>query len=192
MNMKGRESGMPDEAYWASFFNTEAALDRLLGASVTGNLIEFGCGYGTFTVPAARRTSGLIAALDIEAEMIDGVRRKASALELHNIRAEVRDFVAQGAGVASRSQAHAMIFNLLHLEQPVALLREACRTLQSGGVLSVIHWRSDIPTPRGPSLTIRPTPGQCREWMLEAGFQAIEAVDLRDCCPFHFGLLARR
>jgi hypothetical protein len=85
-----------------------------------------------------------------------------------------------------------MIFNLLHLEQPVDLLREAYRTLQDGGVLSVIHWRSDIPTPRGPSLAIRPTPEQCREWMAEAGFRAIESVDLQSCCPFHFGLLARR
>lgn len=192
MNMKGRESGMPDEAYWASFFEADAAVDRLLGLSVEGNVIEFGCGYGSFTVPAARRTAGAVTALDIEPEMVDCVRRKAVACNLSNIQAEVRDFVAHGTGVATGSQAHAMIFNLLHLEQPVALLREAYRTLQDGGVLSVIHWRSDIPTPRGPSLAIRPTPEQCRIWMAQAGFRAIESVDLQNCCPFHFGLLARR
>lgn len=192
MSMKGRESGMPDEAYWASFFEADAAVDRLLGLSVEGNVIEFGCGYGSFTVPAARRTAGYVTALDIELEMVDCVRQKAVACNLSNIQAEVRDFVAHGTGVATGSQAHAMIFNLLHLERPVSLLREAYRTLQDGGVLSVIHWRSDIPTPRGPSLAIRPTPEQCREWMAEAGFRAIESVDLQNCCPFHFGLLARR
>lgn len=192
MTKKGRESGMPDEAYWASFFEAEVAIERLFGTTVPGNVIEFGCGYGSFTVPAARRTTGRVIALDIEPEMVDCVRQKSSALDLPNIQADVRDFVAQGTGVDSGSQAHAMIFNLLHLEHPVALLREAYRTLQNGGVLSVIHWRSDIPTPRGPSLTIRPTPEQCREWMTEAGFQAIESVDLQDCCPFHFGLLAKR
>ncbi len=190
--MKGRESGMPDEAYWASFFEAEATIDRLLGALVEGNVIEFGCGYGSFTVPAARRTTGTLSALDIEPEMVDCVRQKAIAFELSNIRAEVRDFVARGTGVAAASQAHAMIFNLLHLEQPVSLLREAYRTLQDGGVISVIHWRRDIPTPRGPSLAIRPTPEQCREWMAAAGFHSIESVDLQTCCPFHFGLLARR
>ena len=190
--MKGRESGMPDETYWASFFDADAALEKLLGSRVDGNVIEFGCGYGSFTVPAARRAAGYVTALDIEPEMVDCVRQKATACNLTNIQAEVRDFVTHGTGVATASQVHAMIFNLLHLEQPVSLLREAYRTLQDGGVLSVIHWRSDIPTPRGPSLAIRPTPEQCRMWMAEAGFHAIESVDLQSCCPFHFGLLARR
>ncbi|MDO8731525.1 MAG: class I SAM-dependent methyltransferase [Actinomycetota bacterium] len=190
--MKGRESGMPDEAYWASFFEAEIAVDRLIESVVDGNVIEFGCGYGSFTVSAARRTTGQVIALDIEPKMVEIVRQKAATLNLPNIQAEVRDFVAHGTGVATGSQAHAMIFNLLHLEQPVALLREAYRTLQDGGALSVIHWRSDIQTPRGPSLEIRPTPEQCRMWMAEAGFRAIESVDLQSCCPFHFGLLARR
>ena len=43
MNMKGRESGMPDESYWASFFEAEVAIDRLLGLAAKGNVIEFGC-----------------------------------------------------------------------------------------------------------------------------------------------------
>ncbi|MBA3059620.1 MAG: class I SAM-dependent methyltransferase [Gammaproteobacteria bacterium] len=190
--MKGRESGMPDEAHWASFFNTEAATEQLLGTKVHGNVIEFGCGYGSFTVPAARRTTGRVTALDIDLEMVGCVRQKALTYDLPNIQADVRDFVANGTGVDAGSQTHAMIFNLLHLEHPVNLLREAYRTLQDGGVLSVIHWRSDIQTPRGPSLAIRPTPEQCRGWMTEAGFRAIESVDLQNSCPFHFGLLARR
>lgn len=192
MSMKGRESGMPDEAYWASFFEAEVAIDKLLGPAVQGNVIEFGCGYGSFTVPTARRTTGHVIAQDIEPEMIACVREKAITYALPNIQAVVRDFVAQGTGVDSGSQAHAMIFNLLHLEQPISLLREAYRTLQDGGVLSVIHWRTDITTPRGPSLEIRPTPEQCKEWIAEAGFHTIESVDLQTCCPFHFGLLARR
>lgn len=191
--MKIRESGMPDEARWASFFDCEAAVGKLFGAAeVQGDVIEFGCGYGSFTVPAARRTSGLVTALDIEPEMIAAVRGKAASLGLYNIRAELRDFIADGAGVDAGSQAHAMIFNLLHLARPEELLREAHRILQDGGVLSVMHWRNDIPTPRGPPLEIRPTPEQCRQWMADAGFHAVESVDLQHACPFHFGLIGRR
>jgi ubiquinone/menaquinone biosynthesis C-methylase UbiE len=190
--MKARESGMPDEAHWASFFKPELAIDKLLGAAVTGNVIEFGCGYGSFTVPVAQRTQGRVTALDIEPEMIEYVRHKAVALDLPNIRAELRDFVEHGSGVDAGSQAHAMIYNLLHLEHPVALLSEALRTLQDGGSISVMHWRSDIPTPRGPSLTIRPTPEQCRTWLEEAGFHTVECIDLKSSCPFHFGLLGMR
>ncbi len=191
--MKIRESGMPDEARWASFFDCTVAIDKLLGAAgVQGGVIEFGCGYGSFTVPAARRTTGIVSALDIEPEMVAVVRQKAARFDVHNIRAEARDFLVDGSGVDTGSQAHAMIFNLLHLAQPVNLLREAWRTLQDGGVLSVMHWRSDIPTPRGPPLEMRPTLGQCRQWMSDAGFGSVAAVDLQACCPFHFGLLARK
>jgi SAM-dependent methyltransferase len=191
--MKGRESGMPEEAYWASFFDPEAALDQLLVlGNALGHTVEFGCGFGTFTLPAARRTTGIVTAFDIEPEMVEAVRQKADIARIDNIRPVVRDFVADGTGLKSASQAHAMIFNLLHLENPVALLREAHRVLGAGGVLSVIHWRSDIDTPRGPPLAIRPTPAHCRAWMAEAGFGDIREIDLQTCCPYHFGILAAR
>jgi ubiquinone/menaquinone biosynthesis C-methylase UbiE len=191
--MKGRESGMPDEAYWASFFDPEGILDRLL---VSGggcyNLVEFGCGYGTFSLPAAKRTPGMVTALDIEPAMVELVAARATSEGLPNVRAELRDFVAHGTGVSDGSQGHAMVFNLLHLEDPLALLSEAYRTLQPGGILSVIHWRSDIETPRGPPLAIRPRPEQCAAWLAEAGFDSVVQVDLGPSAPYHYGLLAQR
>lgn len=191
--MKGRESGMPDESYWSSFFDAEGILDRLL---VTHghcyNLVEFGCGYGTFTLPAARRTKGRVTALDIEPEMVALVSQRAEISGCSNIRAEIRDFMEHGANLENASQGHAMVFNLLHLEEPVALLREAFRTLQPGGIVSVIHWRSDIETPRGPPREIRPTPKQCITWLVEAGFESILPIDLDGTAPYHFGLVAQR
>jgi len=192
-SMKVRDSGMPEEAVWAAFFDADAALDRLIGREgIAGDLVEFGCGYGTFTMPAARRTRGLVTALDIETEMVDCVRGKAEELGLDNVRCALRDFIAEGTGLGDGTQSHAMIFNLLHLERPVALLKEAHRVLRVGGGLSVMHWRSDIPTPRGPALEIRPSPEQCRAWMAAADFRHIESVDLADCCPYHFGLIGVR
>lgn len=191
--MKGRESGMPDEAYWASFFDAEKILDRLSVVHGHGHdFVEFGCGYGTFTLPAARRTGGRVAALDIEPEMVALVRQRAAALGQSNVQAEVRDFMEGGSGLKDASQGHAMVFNLLHLERPLALLQEAYRTLQPGGMLSVIHWRSDIDTPRGPPLDIRPTPEQCIRWLAKAGFTSIRQVDLASSAPYHFGVLGQR
>lgn len=54
--MEGRESGMPDGGYWESFFNPRCILERLGCQGSVGDVVEFGCGYGTFTVPAARAT----------------------------------------------------------------------------------------------------------------------------------------
>ncbi|MGA2082229.1 MAG: class I SAM-dependent methyltransferase [Holophaga sp.] len=192
--MKARESGMPEEGAWERFFQPQAAVDRLL-APVGGSpahVVEFGCGYGTFTLPAARRAGGIVTALDIEADAVARVQARAREQGLGNVRVERRDFVAQGSGLEDGTQAHAMVYNLLHLEHPLDLLREAARVLAPRGRISVIHWRSDILTPRGPSLAIRPTPEQCAAWLVEAGFQAVQAVELEDICPYHFGLVAVR
>ncbi len=191
--MKGRDSGMPDEAYWASFFDPEAILDCLqVSKGDCCNLLEFGCGYGTFTLPTAIRTRGVVTALDIEPEMVSLVHQRAQRAGASNIRAELRDFVELGSGVTDDSQGHAMVFNLLHIENPLALLREAFRSLQPGGILSVIHWRSDIETPRGPPLAIRPKPEQCATWLSEAGFESVRHVELGKAAPYHFGILAQK
>lgn len=191
--MKGRDSGMPDEAYWNNFFDAECIIKNMFGIEgCLGDVVEFGSGYGTFTIPAAKYSTGTISALDIEPDFIDILQQKAKQQSFTNIKAEVRDFVSDGTGLESSTQSHAMIFNLLHIEKPLELLREAYRVLRKGGNLSVIHWRSDIPTPRGPSLEIRPTPEHCKAWIEAAGFHAVQNVDLHECCKFHFGILALR
>jgi SAM-dependent methyltransferase len=193
VNMKGRESGMPAEDWWASFFDAEVAIQLFVGQdAVKGDVVEFGSGYGTFTLPVARHCHGFVNALDIEPVMVARVQDQANANHLTNIRAALRDFVAQGTGLESGSQAHAMIYNLLHLESPVELLKEAYRVLAIDGTLSVMHWRSDIATPRGPSLDIRPSSEQCKTWIEEAGFHSVQPINLQAACPFHFGLLATR
>ena len=191
--MKGRDSGMPQDDYWSSFFNAECIIEKMFGEdSYSGDIVEFGSGYGTFTFPAAKYTKGTLFTLDIEVDLIEQLRKNSKELAIDNIDAKVRDFVSYGTGLDSQTQSHAMIYNLLHLENPVELLKEAYRVLQPGGKLSVIHWRSDIQTPRGPILDIRPRPEQCKEWMESVGFHLIQDVDLSKCCKFHFGLLATR
>jgi hypothetical protein len=64
--MKLRESGMPEEAYWKTLFDVPLILDRLRTDALLKNVVELGCGYGTFTVPVARRTSGTVATFDID------------------------------------------------------------------------------------------------------------------------------
>lgn len=191
--MKARESGMPEEEYWNSFFDAECVVKKMFGAErCQGNVVEFGSGYGTFTLPAVRHATGIVTALDIEPELIARLRQKALGQSIHNVHARLRDFVAEGTGLEPQTQSHAMIYNLLHVETPVELLKEAFRVLQPGGKLSVMHWRSDIPTPRGPTLDIRPSPEQCKAWMEYAGFRLCQDVDLSGCCKYHFGIVAVR
>ena len=184
---------MPDESYWQSFYDADCIVAKLDCAKVgTESIAEFGGGYGTFTFPAAKRTSGIVHTFDIEPDLVALVSRRAQEFGLKNVRAELRDFVAQGTGLTDSSMVHAMAYNLLHLENPVGLLQEAFRILKPGGLVSIMHWKYDPATPRGPSMTIRPKPEQCRAFAEAAGFQFLRDQDLSECCQYHYGLLLVR
>ncbi len=187
--MRIRESGMPDEEVWASFFDVDLILDQLMDRSPPGDIVEFGCGYGTFTISAAQRTGGILHALDIDPAMVRLTRERAHTAGLANVRACVRDFIAAGTGLADASVSFAMLFNILHAEEPQRLLEEAFRVLVPGGVVGVIHWNHDPSTPRGPSMNIRPRSEDCRRWTQAAGF---ELGPLLDFPPYHFGFTGRK
>ncbi len=52
--MKIRESDMPKEEEWSKFFNPAAILKVLGLNSNVKDVADFGCGYGTFTIPTAQ------------------------------------------------------------------------------------------------------------------------------------------
>lgn len=153
--------------------------------------MEFGCGYGTFTLPAASLVTGRVFALDIEPALIAATGKKATGAGLSNVIPEVRDFLASGCGRPDNSVGYAMLFNILHIENPVGLLREAWRVLKPGAIAGIIHWKHDEFTPRGPSLDIRPRPEQCVEWGAAAGFELLREESLC-CCSWHYGLAMRK
>ena len=186
---KGRESGMPEVEVWQGFFDPAHILDRL-DCERPGQVVEFGCGYGLFTVEAAKRSTGTVYALDIEPEMLAATTEAARKAGVANVQPMERDFVADGTGLPSQSCDYAMVYNLLHINEPMALLREASRVLQSGGKLGIIHWNVDPATPRGPSMDIRPTPEQCRRWAEEAGFRFVREEP--GIARWHWGLLMQR
>ena len=189
--MKVRDSGMPDEGMWSGFFDPPKVLAALGLTSGIQDLVEFGCGYGTFTLAAAKFASGTVHALDIEPDMIAIVRDKSCKKGILNIQATLRDFVTEGSGLANSSMDAALLFNILHHDKPVALMREALRVLKPLGTLAVIHWNYDATTPRGPALEIRPRPEQCIAWGKEAGF-SFDEQNRYDLPPFHYGLIFRK
>lgn len=188
--MKIRDSGMPELKVWSGFFDAPQVLQRIGLGPEAGNVVEFGCGYGTFTVAAAAIARGRVVACDIDLGMVSATRAAAQAAELGNVSVELRDFCESGTGVASASAGYAMLFNILHAADPLTLLREAWRVLRPGGRAGVVHWISHAPTPRGPDLVIRPRPEQCRVWLEQAGF-AVE-MPLVELPPYHFGVVGRK
>ena len=188
--MKVRQSGMPDMLYWNSFFDAPRIIKKLFINTPPGNTVEFGCVYGTFTIPASLQTQKTLYAFDIEASAVQSVTELAHQQHITNIQLQQQDFIQDGTDLADQSVTHVMIYNLLHLENPEALLQQAYQLLKPNGVLSIMHWRSDIDTPRGPSLEIRPTPDQCQNWLKTTGFHSIQKIDIEDYAPSHFSYTA--
>ena len=189
--MKVRDSGMPEEAYWESLFDIPLILDRLGIDSAVDYVFELGCGYGTFTLPVARRISGVLTTCDIEPAMIERTRERAAEAGLDNVRVVLSDAEESGFQAADASQDACLLFNILHGEDPTPLLREAARILRPGGRVYVIHWRADIETPRGPEQSQRPRLEQLRAWADATGGleDATGAVDLP---PWHWGMALRK
>jgi len=187
--MKTRDSGMPAEDHWSTFFAPEALLARLGLDRARGPIVDVGCGYGTFTLPIARLTGQAVIGLDIEADLIERLEERARRDGLARVRGFVRDVAANGIGEADGSADIVLLFNLLHCEDPLGLLREARRVLMPGGRVGIIHWRSDIVTPRGPAAAIRPRPEAVATWLAQTGFAlAVPATVLE---PYHYGLVGK-
>src|ERR1035437_4588021 len=133
--MKVRESGMPEEAYWETLFDVPLILDRLGIDARLRNVVEFGCGYGTFTIPVARGISGTVATFDIDEAMIERTRQRAAAAGTYKVLYIVRDVFADGFGGEDGSKDACLLFNILHCEEPVRLLAEAARVVRPGGAV---------------------------------------------------------
>jgi SAM-dependent methyltransferase len=185
-SMKVADSGMPEEDYWNSLFDIPLIIQWLNLESVSGPIVEAGCGYGTFTLPIAKEAKYPIYAFDIESEMIQRTEKHLQKAEIRNVHVIQRDIVDQGTGLESESAGLALLFNILHFAERRIMLEEACRILKPSGIVAIIHWRKDIPTPRGPALHLRPD----RKIILDT----ISGMDLsvfendRILKPYHWGI----
>jgi SAM-dependent methyltransferase len=184
--VKVPDSGIPEENYWESLFDVPLVLERLDIDGAVGNLAELGCGYGTFTLPVARRITGTVFTFDIDQAMLDRTSRRIREAQLENVKPELRDVVADGFGLPSGSCDACLLFNILHFPEPQSLVAEAARVIGRGGRVLVMHWRPDIPTPRGPAVPARPRHPQIQIWAAAAGLTADPALDLP---PWHFGVV---
>ena len=182
--MKLRDSGMPDEAYWETLFDVRLVLERLGIDDSLGDVVELGCGYGTFSIPVARVIRGTLRTFDIDPAMVARTDERAAAeLPSGKLVCSLRDVATNGFGVGGVDAA--LVFNLLHCDEPVALLNRAADAVRPGGLVLAIHWRY-AETPRGPNLDIRPRPEQIATWAQQTG-RLVREGNLIDLPPWHYG-----
>jgi len=185
--LKVRDSGMPTEDIWSDFFDVDLILSELHINSKIIDLVEIGCGYGTFTIPSAKIIKGIVYTFDIEKVMLDIVKQKLANEHVHNVNLDQRDVLTQTTGLADNSIDYVMLFNILHNDSPIDFINESFRILKQNGKIGILHWRSDISTPRGPELSIRPKPDQILLWIDKQKFSIYKAPTV--IMPYHFGLI---
>jgi len=188
--MKVFDSGMPDQAYWDSLFDIPAIVDWLDLESLTEPIAEIGCGYGTFTVPIAQHTSQTIHAIDIEPAMIETAKNNARKAGIQNVVFHCSDVLEAGTGLPSGSMGIVLLFNILHSPERAQVLGEASRIVKQSGRVAIIHWRKDVPTPRGPSIDSRPDHPTIVDSI--AGLDLRLAGDARVLEPYHWGIQLRK
>lgn len=178
---------MPPEDTWADFFNVDLILSELNINSKISDLVEIGCGYGTFTIPTSKQISGNLYTFDVENDMLVIVNEKLTNQHINNVILEQRDVLTQTTGLADNSIDYVMLFNILHHDSPIDFINEAFRILKQNGKIGILHWRSDISTPRGPDLSIRPKPEQVLQWIDKSKFKIEKEPVVIE--PYHYGLV---
>ncbi|MGR8946509.1 MAG: class I SAM-dependent methyltransferase [Gammaproteobacteria bacterium] len=182
--MRIRESGMPEIAIWRNFFDAPLILDALGLSSDHQHVVEFGCGYGTFTVPAAKIIKGKLTAFEIDKKLLGFTQRALDAAGLINVTLLNEDFFSAVHLLGGACADYVMLFNILHGDDPAALFKQAHGLLVPGGTCGIIHWNYDPETPRGPPMEIRPQPETLATLAAQHGFSVSPMIKFP---PYHYG-----
>ena len=184
--MKVIDSGMPEEVYWNGLFDIPRIIKWLDIKNIVDPIAEIGCGYGTFTVPLAKKTNNQVLAFDIDPSMIEITRNNVQQSGLSNVQFFLRDILETGTGLESHSIGMILLFNILHFDERRAMLEEASRILKHSGVVAIIHWRKDMETPRGPIVHMRPDQETILSSISDLDFRFTGNSKILE--PYHWGM----
>jgi SAM-dependent methyltransferase len=192
INMKYRESGMPSEELWDTFFCPTEILEKIEVNKNVRNLLDIGCGYGTFLLPASELVSGNVVGIDIDKDMIEICKNKKQENNISNVDLVCGDISMENTAKKlekyKKEIDYITLFNILHCEEPIKLLSKVFDMLNAQGKIGVIHWKYED-TPRGPSIEIRPRPEMIIKWAEKVGFTLQKQIEIP---PYHFGLIFKK
>ena len=187
----------PDREWWSQLWpDPEKTLEEL-GIEPGMSLADVGCGDGLFTLPAGRLVGeGAVYAIDINETLLEEVTAAAAAEGLSNVET-IRGDARQLVDLLAEPVDCVLIANTFHgVENRVELAKQAYRTLQPAGRLTVVNWQ-DLPreettvtgAKRGPPEPLRMSSSDTREILTSASFDRIEEIDLP---PYHYALVGHR
>jgi ubiquinone/menaquinone biosynthesis C-methylase UbiE len=131
----------PEEDRFKHQFLDKNAYEVLAEIGVKGGqtVLDFGCGSGTYTIPAAKLVGkkGKIYALDIDVGFLDEMEEKAKQEGLENIM-RIDASGEGGISLEDESTDIMLLIDVLHeIDDRESLFDEAYRILKPRGVVSV-------------------------------------------------------
>ena len=198
---------MPNEREWKRYFPHPKKTLQALGLKRDMVFVDLGCGYGTFTIPAAEIVGrkGRVYAMDLDPKMVKSVIRRSRSKRLTNVKALVRDITTLGSSRSKKfvdeddqgariKADFVLLANVIHgTKHRVALLKFVSRAFllrksKSGnrGRIAILNWKVEK-TPRGPPTRIRPTEEQTASYLLKVGFHSPLILQVP---PYHYAVIA--
>jgi len=122
---------------WRDRYHDSKKKLEKLGIREGQTVLDFGCGPGSYTIPAAQIVGerGKVYALDIHPLAIESVSKKVEEERLSNIETILSD---RDTGLPDGSIDVILLYDTIHLiKDKPALLKELQRVLKADGFLSV-------------------------------------------------------
>lgn len=141
-----------DTAYTVGSRILDAEAEALLEVVTGGEVVEFGCGTGTFTRLYAPRCTSVVAT-DYAPQMVE--QAAVALADMPNVVVRVAD--ATATGLPCESADFVVVLNLIHIvPDPAAVLAEARRLLRPGGAVVVSsHTDEGLPLARRAAMGLR-------------------------------------
>lgn len=134
-------------------------------------VVDIGCGFGAFSIPAAKRIKGIVFAVDIKDDCLAHVKKEAEKANMDNLIVTEGDPSGK-TDIERGSIDMVFLFNIVQdLDKFENLVIEAKRILKGGGKLLIMHWRRNEKIGIGPLLEMRPLPEQMEELATRNGFR---------------------
>ncbi len=188
-----KETDMPLESEWRNYFHPKKTLTQIIGWKKGMVLVDIGCGFGTFALPAAEivGNQGHVYAVDIDKNMVETVKRKARHRGLHNLTAIHGDGLHSrqiGGKMVPKSADVVLLANVLHgAPNKVRFLKSVKQFLITDGTIAILNWIL-AKTPRGPPMELRPGPEETKEFLVRAG---LFNPTYGKVPPYHYAVIAQ-
>ncbi|TBR57429.1 hypothetical protein B4U84_15595 [Westiellopsis prolifica IICB1] len=186
-------TSMPDPYWWVQLWSQPEETLKIMGLQSGMSVLDLACGYGHFTIPAARIVKpALVVGVDIDFPIL--AQAQQAAQEFPNCLFLNQDILAIPQVITNQFD-YITIHSTFHgLLNPVEFVRQIVNLIKPNGYFSVVNWQP-IPReetiwldkPRGPKTELRISPQKLLS-IVKAATQKLVAVQQVDLPPYHYGM----